>query len=330
MKTRIVMACLTAGACLTLAFVLTRTNQAAPEDKPLKAGGDKAPAEDKPAKVDKATAEEEAAINKAFTAYLAAFAKGEVDAVLAMWTADAEFIDDDGKAYRGRDTLAPMFAKALPSYKGYKITGKLTSVRLIKPDVALVDGEQTFTPPRGEADVSRFTSVWVKTDGQWRIRSARDLTPEPAGENVAGRRLRELDWLVGEWVYEGKDTTIHLKIRWALNKAFLMQEYEVKHKQGPESKVAQLVGWDPVTEQIKSWVFDDQGGYGEALWTRNGNTWTSQAIGVLPDGGSGSAVNVVKYHDDNTFTWQSQRREADGQPLPDAESKFTRQVSPKP
>jgi hypothetical protein len=223
-----------------------------------------------------------------------------------------------------------MFAKSLPSFKGYKIGGKLTSVRFIKPDVALVDGEMTFTPPRGEADVSRFTSVWVKSDGQWRIRSGRDLTPEPAGENTAGRYLRELDWLIGEWVSEEKDTTVHLRVRWALNKAFLLQEYEVKHKQGAESKVTQLVGWDPLTEQIKSWVFDDQGGYGESLWVRDGNTWTAHATGVLPDGAFGSALNVVKYQDDNTFIWKSQRREADGQPLPDVESKFTRQAPPKP
>jgi uncharacterized protein (TIGR02246 family) len=312
MKTRIVLACLAAGACLALALVLTRTNQAAPEDKPV---------------ADKPASEEEAAIQKALAAYSAAFAKGDADAVLATWTADADFTDDDGKVYRGRDALAPLFKKSLPSYKGYKITGKATSVRLIKPDVALVDGEQTFTPPVGEPDVSRFTSVWVKTDGQWRIRSARDLTEEAAGENTAGRRLRELDWMVGEWVNEGKDSSVHLKISWSLNKAFQLWEYEVKNKQGAVSKVAQWVGWDPATEQIKSWVFDDQGGNGEALWTRNGNTWTSDWAGVLPDGTSGSAVNILKYQDDNTFTWQSVRREADGQPLPDVEAKFTRQAA---
>jgi uncharacterized protein (TIGR02246 family) len=314
MKTRIVLGCLAAGVCLALGLALTRTNHAAPDDKPGKAE-------------DKATTAEETAIHKAAAAYNAAFAKGDADAVLAMWTPDGEFIDDDGKVYKGREALAPLFTKSLPSYKGYKITGKLTSIRFVKPDVALVDGEQTFTPPRGESDVSRFTSVWVKTDGQWRIRSGRDLTPEPAGENVAGRRLRELDWLVGEWVSEGKDSSVHLKVSWGLNKAFLVQEYEVKHKQGADSKVAQWVGWDPRAEQIRSWVFDDQGGHGEALWTRNGNTWTSDSIGVLPDGSTGSAVNIVKYHDDNTFVWESVRREADGQPLPNVEAKFTRQAS---
>jgi uncharacterized protein (TIGR02246 family) len=333
MKTRIVLACLAAASCLALGFALTRTNHAAPEDKPVKPVGEEEPAKQKAPREDeaiqKATKEAEAAINKAFAAYNAAYAKADFDVVLGMWTADAEFIDEDGKFYRGRDALAPLFRKTLPSFKGYKITGKLTSVRLVTPDVALVDGEQTFLPPQGESDVSRFTSVWVKVDGQWRIRSARDLTPEPAGETVAARRLRDLDWLVGDWVSEGTDSTVHLKISWALNKAFLVWEYEVKRKQGAGSKVTKFMGWDPLTEQVKSWMFDDQGGYGESLWRRNGHSWTSEATGVLPDGTIGTAFNTVKYHDDKTFTWQSQRRETDGQPLPDVEAKFTRQA-PKP
>jgi uncharacterized protein (TIGR02246 family) len=311
MKTRIVLACL-AAACLALGFALTRTNNAAHDDnKAVKADPDKAPSE------------EEAAIRKAIEAYDVAYAKGDVAAVLATWTPDAEFIDDNGKVYRGHDALAPLFNKSLPSFKGYKITTKLTSVRLVKPDVALVDGEQTFTPPRGESDVSAFTSVWVKTDGKWRIRSARDLTVDMPGETVAGRRLRELDWLIGDWVSEGNDASVHLKVSWGLNKVFLVWEYEVKRKKGEGSKVVQWMGHDPQTDQIRSWVFDDQGGFGEALWSRNGNTWTSDAAGVLPDGTTGSAVNVLKYQDDKTFVWQSLRREADGQPLPDVEAKFT-------
>lgn len=317
MKSRIILAGLTVAACLALGLALTHSNQAAPDDKPGKAPAG-AP-----------VSEEEAALHKAAAAYSAAFAKGDAEALLTMWTPDAEFIDDNGKTYRGRDALAPLFTKSLSSFKGYKITSKLTSVRFVKADVALVDGEQTFTPPHGDSDNSRFTSVWVKTDGQWRIRSARDLSPEPAGETVPGRRLRELDWMVGEWVNEGTDAAVHLKVSWGLNKAFLVWEYEVKRKQGAGSMVTQWVGWDPLTEQIKSWMFDDQGGYGEGLWSRSGNTWTSDSTGVLPDGTTGSAINVLKYIDDSTFLWQSLRREADGQPLPDVEAKFTRQA-PKP
>jgi uncharacterized protein (TIGR02246 family) len=315
MKTRLVLAGLAATTCLALGFALTRTNLAAPDDKPVK-GEAKKPA-----------SEEEEAIRKALTAYSAAFARGDAAAVLAMWTPDAEFTDEDGKVHRGRDALTPLFTKNLPSYKGYKIISKVTSLSFIKPDVALVEGEQTFTPPRGEPDVSRFTSVWIKADGQWRIRSAHDLTPAPSGETVGGRWLRELDWLIGDWVNEGKDFTVRLKVSWALNKTFLIKEYEVTRKQGAGSKVIQWLGWDPQVEQIRSWVFDDQGGFAEALWSRSGNNWTSESIGVLPDGTTGSSVNVLKYQDDDTFTWQSLRREADGQPLPDVDAKFTRKAT---
>jgi uncharacterized protein (TIGR02246 family) len=316
MKARIIVACLTVATCVALSFALMRTNHAA----------DPAPPDNKDGKtvVVKAPSEDETAIRDALAAYSAAFAKGEVAAVLAMWTPDGEFTDDDGTVYRGREKLAPLFTKGLPSFKGYKITSKATSISFIKPDVALVDGEQTFTPPQGEPDISRFTSIWVKADGKWLIRSARDLTAEPTGDNVAGRMLRELDWMVGEWVSEGNDTTVHLKVSWTLNKSFQIWEYEVKRKQGDASRVTQWVGWDPQAEQIKSWVFDDQGGNGEAMWTRIGNTWTADATGVLPDGGTGSSVNVLKYVDDKNFVWQSNRREADGQPLPDVEAKFTR------
>src|SRR5262245_48138324 len=103
--------------------------------------------------------------------------------------------------------------------------------------------------------------------------------------------MREMDWLVGVWVREGKDSSVHRQVNPALNKAFLLMEYEVKRKQGAGSKVIQLVGWDPLTEQIKSWVFDDQGGYGEALWARSGNSWSSDSTGVLPEGTMGSAFN---------------------------------------
>src|SRR5262249_36986629 len=80
MKSRIVLACLAAATCLVLGFVLTRPNQAGPDVKAANAEGDKAASED------------EAAIRKAVADYSAAFAKADVDAVLATWMPDAEFI----------------------------------------------------------------------------------------------------------------------------------------------------------------------------------------------------------------------------------------------
>jgi hypothetical protein len=50
--------------------------------------------------------EEEKALRKAAGAYSAAFNKGDLDAIAAFWTEDAEYVPEDGKAIRGRGPFA--------------------------------------------------------------------------------------------------------------------------------------------------------------------------------------------------------------------------------
>ena len=84
------------------------------------------------------------------------------------------------------------------------------------------------------------------------------------------------------------------------------------------------LSYDPLTDQIRSWTFDSRGGYGEALWTRQGNSWVAETAGVLPGGQTGSAVNVIRYVDDNTFVFQARDRQVGGEPIPDAEVRLVR------
>jgi hypothetical protein len=78
----------------------------------------------------------------------------------------------------------------------------------------------------------------------------------------------------------------------------------------------QLVGWDPSAQKIRSWVFDSDGGFGQGTWSKKDNRWLVHQTGVLPDGRKASAVNVITYLDDNTFTLQSVNRMVDGELLP--------------
>src|SRR5262249_21583371 len=216
------------------------------------------------------------------------------------------------------------FKKAAADNKGAKIDLKVTSVRMLKGDVALLDGTSTQTAANGTADEGRFTTVWFKTDGKWMIRSARDLPSEGAAEGHDSV-LKELQWLVGEW--EAENGAVNITAKWSLGKAFLMQEYKIKEGEG-ELQVMQLVGFDPLTGQVKSWTFDSRGGYGEGLWKREGNSWVGQTAGVLPGGQTGNAVNVIRYVDAKSMVFQTRDREVGGQPLPDAEIKLTRKSAP--
>jgi uncharacterized protein (TIGR02246 family) len=291
---------LLAGGCLLLA---THGRGGGPQQGPGGGGSD------------------EQALRDAAAGLTQAFSKGDVAALASYWAPDAEYISEEGATTKGRDAIAAQFKKVIADLKGPKMTIKITSLRLLKGEVALMDGLSTITAGDGTVDDGRFTTVWVKADGRWMIRSARDLPGEGVDAAGTGGALKELAWMVGDWQKEkgGESVTI----RWALDKAFLVQEYKVKEADG-EMEVRQLVGYDPLTDRIKSWTFDSRGGYGEGLWTRQGNSWVADTVGVLPGGQTGGAVNVIRYVDDNTFVFQARDRQVGGEPIPDAEVKLVR------
>jgi hypothetical protein len=78
----------------------------------------------------------------------------------------------------------------------------------------------------------------------------------------------------------------------------------------------QIIGWDPVKNQIRSWVFDSDGGFGEGTWVHKDNRWIIQSTSTLADGGRASATNILTRIDDDTATWQSVNRSVDGELLP--------------
>ena len=123
--------------------------------------------------------------------------------------------------------------------------------------------------------------------------------------------------MVGEWLDENSDSVVHATCRWSDDKNFLLRDFVI-HVQGkPVMNVTQRIGWDPVTKQIKSWVFDSEGGYGDALWSRNGNQWIIKSQVSLPDGRIATATNVLTRSGLNTARWASTERTVGGQLIPD-------------
>ena len=76
-------------------------------------------------------------------------------------------------------------------------------------------------------------------------------------------RLKELEWLVGDWIDESSESVIHGTCRWSADKNFLLRDFTIQSEGKPVMTVTQRIGWDPLSKQIKSWVFDSEGGYGD-------------------------------------------------------------------
>lgn len=103
---------------------------------------------------------------------------------------------------------------------------------------------------------------------------------------------------------------------WTRNNNFLVRSFTVQIRDRVDMAGMQLIGWDPATKTIRSWVFDSDGGFGQGTWTNKGDRWYIQQNGVLTDGRKTSAVNIVTRLDDNTCTLQSVNRTVDGELLP--------------
>jgi hypothetical protein len=216
----------------------------------------------------------------------------------------------------------------LPTLKGAKIRDKIHSVKFLRPEVALVDGSLETTSADGARDSNRYAVVWVKSGTKWLISSARDLPAEVEdAPSLTYPQLKSLEWLIGDWVDEAGKGSVQIQCKWAPNKSFLLMEYEVKSEGAGPLLVTQRIGWDPVNNMVRSWVFDSAGGFGEGYWRRDGNKWVVGASGILADGGTGGATNVYEFKDENTFLYRSVDREIDGQPVADVEVKLIRKAA---
>jgi uncharacterized protein (TIGR02246 family) len=291
-----------------------------PGTPPVEAAG-------QPPAAPKIVAGDEAAIRVANTAYAAAMSAGDLEAIMAFWAPDADYIDEAGKMTRGKDNITALFKKALPELKGSKVTGTVQTLKFYRPEICFEDGTIETTSPTGTKDSSRFAAVWTKTGDKWLLSSVRDLPAEVTDlPSLAAAQLKELEWLVGEWVDDEEKKDVTMTCRWDLNKAFLFMQYQVKREGNDDLGVSVRVGWDGAAGRIRSWTFDSQGGFSEAFWTKDGKRWLVGSMGVLPDGGIGEATLIYEFKDANAFTWRATERTIDGQPLADSEVKYVRKA----
>ena len=148
------------------------------------------------------------------------------------------------------------------------------------------------TADGAERAVSRSNLVFTQQDGAWLIATSRDVPAE--SELSPHQHLQPLAWMVGDWVDEGGESLIQIHCDWAKDQNYLLVEYLVKREGQEELSSQQRLGWDPVQEQVRSWVFDTDGGFGEGLWTKVGETWIVKSSAVMPDGTTGSATFVIE------------------------------------
>lgn len=252
-----------------------------------------------------------AAVRKTADAFAAAFNKGDAKAMAAFWTKDGEYVGPDGETVRGRAAIEKDYAEFFKKNPKATIEVHIDSVRILGRHTALEEGTLRLRlAGEKEPGESRYSVLHVRDEDGWHMASVKEWIPDPA-ELVS---LKDVEWMLGEWVAKNDKTEARVRYTWDEDKAFLRGRFTLKRDGKVISSGTHLIGKNPAGG-LRAWVFERNGSFGESVWTRDENRWVIEASATLPDSSEATAVNVLIPLDKNSFTWQTVERTVAGSEL---------------
>jgi uncharacterized protein (TIGR02246 family) len=270
------------------------------------------------------------AIDKLLKEQIQAFNNRDAAAIAANWTAEGEFIRNDGEPIRGRAEVQKGYAEFFQALKGKpKLEAQVDGLRFTSADSAVSEVTLRLKNEEGEVIASSWrNTLLVREGGQWKVAIAQEWDRDD-GLDMS---LKDLEWLIGTWHVATKDREVTTVYEWDENKVFIRGKYTVKDKE--KDKVIEsgtlMIAKDNYAAAIHSWVFQSDGGFGDGVWTRDGKKWFVDFDGVTADGFELTATAIYVHVDANTYTWQSVDQEVDGEPIPDTKPvKVTKQKPEK-
>ena len=258
---------------------------------------------------------DDAAVRKTLAEYVDVFNQKTPEKVAGFWTEKGTHTNrETGERTEGRDAIQADMNEVLTEGSGFKLAATIDGIRFITADVASVEGETTVVLSDAEPIVSKYTAILVHQGDKWLLDTVEEMPlPQPASTADA---LKELEWLVGEWVDDSGDVKVATTFRWTDSQAFLLRSFNVETKEGVAMTGTQVIGWDPRGQQIRSWSFNSDGSFGESTWARNGDSWLSKSAQTLASGDVASGTYVIERLDDDSFTIQLVGHEVGGEPQP--------------
>ena len=251
--------------------------------------------------------------------FVTAFNAGDAEGIAALWAENADYRDDTGLYFHGRDEIKQAYADVFAVTPGQKLDILVESVRLITPDLAVEDGVANVSPPPpGPPGAGRYAATHVRLGGKWLLASVREWR-EDVDSNYA--QLQPLEWLIGSWVAKSPGRTSETTFEWTTNKNFIKRTFTVKTGDDDYTitRGTQVIGYDPSKKQIRSWLFDSESGFAETTWSAEGNRLVGQTMSVLSDGSTAQSTDILTRANDNELTFQSVKRTIDRESVPDGD-----------
>jgi uncharacterized protein (TIGR02246 family) len=261
--------------------------------------------------------EDEQAVRACINQYVEAFNQGDAQRVAELWSESGVWISPDGSRLVGREAIGSAMQSYFDEGASPQLTVMETTVRLLAPTVAVEEGRARVVRSGEAPSESTYIAIHVKQREGWRLDSVRETAVPSSSANY--EYLKPLEWLVGTWIDRDDRGELETTCEWTTNKNFMTRSFRVKIDGETTKQGTQVIGYDAVSQKIRSWVFDTDGGIGEGTWYLDGNRWIVKSSHRLASGQLGSSINILTPVDQQSFLWQSTGRELDGEILPDIE-----------
>jgi len=286
--------------------------------KPAQTGN---PAQDPDEKLIRASAD---AFTKLYNAH-------DSKGLAALFAPKAEMIDENDNVVKGREAIQSEFEEVFKSQPKASMQVDVESVRVLTPQLAIEEGTARSQASADDPeDVTTYVAIHAKIDGKWLLVCVRDWYAPSAELTPHDHLEQDLSWLLGEWIDESPDSTVHTACKWHDNGNFLMQEFHVVLRGEVLMSGTMRIGWNAVTKQFQSWVFDSHGGHSTGFWFRDGDRWIVKMQGATASGEAGSSTFAYLPVDNDTIAWTSYDRVVDGERQDDIDQVIVKRRPPPP
>jgi uncharacterized protein (TIGR02246 family) len=273
------------------------------------------------------SAEQEKAIKQLVQDMQSAFNDHNAEAFAKYFAEEAEVVNVDDVRIHGRGAIQDVFADYFERNPEVQLEIEMHALRPLTDSLIL---EQGVSHVRNEGDqaeeVARYTVIYTRQDDDWRIAYARDSASQRGAED----QLQQLAWLIGDWIDESAEGAVITSYRWGEGERFIEGEYHVHAVGYPNLSGTLRIGWDPQAKQLRSWVFDSNGGFATGVWSQSDDGWTIKMTGVMSDGSSMTATNCLTRTEEDHLSYQSLDRTIGGEKMPDGEKLFIVRHPPQP
>jgi len=116
-----------------------------------------------------------------------AVSSADSKAIGALFIEDGDLVDQAGMMHHGRMAIVERYQKLFEGpYKGTQANLEISSVRFVRPEIAVIDGTYELTGMKSAegqdlpAVKGMFTNVSVKQNGQWMLHCSRPMLPMKA------------------------------------------------------------------------------------------------------------------------------------------------------